>query len=191
MALELFQLASLLIGEESKAMLLIEDSLATMDADPCAEPTAARAQARKVVVEGAIRTLAQQSPGAFQASAATAAAGPCVQDDDLQAAGVTPEQLRNLLDEHGRPELRHGLRVQLEQLPIAQRAVFVQRAVLGQSNDAAAQLLREAAGPDASGWTAETVSGTFRQALCSLANALAHAPGSASAASVSSAVLSA
>ncbi len=177
MAAELFQLASLLVGEEGRALRLIESTLATMEIDPCLDPETANQQARAHVVRGALAQLAAEQPAAFAAQAASAAGSdPCIQDDDLQAAGITPAQLRGWLEQQGKPELRRGLREWLESLPMVQRAIFVQRAVLGQGNEAAAGLLREAGGAEASGWTPQTVSDTFRQALCSLANSLAHAP---------------
>ncbi len=177
MAMELFQLASLLVGDQGKALGMIESSLATMEIDPCLDPALAREQARSRVVHAALTQLAAEQPAAFRTDdSAAGAADPCIQDDDLQAAGITPAQLRGWLEQQGKPELRRGLREWLEELPLLQRAIFVQRAVLGQGNDTAAHLLREAGGTEASGWTAERVSGTFRRALCSLANSLAHAP---------------
>lgn len=177
MAMELFQLASLLVGDQGKALGMIESSLATMEIDPCMDPTLAREQARSRVVRAALTQLAVEQPAAFRAEDfAASAADPCVQNDDLQAAGMTPAQLRGWLEGQAKPELRHGLREWLEELPMVQRAIFVQRAVLGQGNDTAAHLLRETGGVHASGWTAERVSGAFRRALCSLANSLAHAP---------------
>ena len=180
MAMELFQLASLLVGDQGEALRMIESSLATMEIDPCMDPELAREQARSRVVRAALSQLAARQPAAFRADDSAAVAVdpclPCIQNDYLQAAGITPAQLRGWLDRQGKPELRRGLREWLEELPMLQRAIFVQRAVLGQGNDTAAHLLREAGGSDASGWTAERVSGTFRRALCSLANSLAHAP---------------
>lgn len=180
MALELFQLASLLVGSEGRALQLIEDSLASMTIDPCQDPESARSEARRCVVTGALTLLSTESPDAFVAQTGLVRAhDPCVQDDDLQAAGVSAEQLRQLLDRQGSPATRDGLRGWLEELPLAQRMVFVQRAVLGQGNDDAAALLRQSAGEPAQGWTTQAVSDTFRQALCSLANSLAHAPAAA------------
>ena len=177
MAAELFQLASLLVGEEDRALQLIESSLASMAIDPCLDPEAAKEQARARVVRGALLSLSAAEPAAFSiVSIAGAAHTPCIQDDDLQAAGITPTQLRSWLEQQGRPELKRGLRAWLEELPLVQRTIFVQRAVLGQGNEAAASLLREAGGADAAGWTPQTVGEAFRQALCSLANSLAHAP---------------
>ena len=186
MAVELFQLASLLVGEEATAMRLVEDALASLAIDPCLEPEQAREQTRRAVVRTALVQMASAQPAAFASRAAAPEHDPCVQDDDLLAAGVTQEDLRLWLDAQpgSGTGLRSGLRGWIEELPPAQRVVFVQRAVLGQGNEAAATLLCEAGGEGARDWTPQTVSQTFRQALCSLANALAHAPGAIAAQTV-------
>jgi hypothetical protein len=174
MATELFQLASLLVGSEERALTTIESALSTMQIDPCLDPESARQQARLGVVRSALQTLAAEHPASLATIYADpAASGPCIQDDDLAGAGITEAQMR---DWQGSAGLQKGLRDWLESLPVAQRAVFVQRAVLGQGNEAAANLLREAGGSSAAGWASQDVSQTFRVALCSLANSLAHAP---------------
>ncbi len=174
---ELFQLASLLVGGGGRALPLIEGALATVEIDPCMEPQAARQQARRAVTRAALAQLAAEQPLAFAGQAEDASEpSPCVHDDELQAAGVTPDQLRAWLQGQGQ-ELGLPARQWLEELPAAQRAVFVQRAVLGQGNEAAASLLREAGGEQTRNWTPEKVGNLFRRALCSLADSLAHAPG--------------
>lgn len=181
MALELFQLASLLAGDEGEALGLIENALAVLEIDPCLDPEQAKQQARRAVVRLALTQMGHAEPAAFAAPASSADAhDPCIQDDDLRAAGVTQDEVRGWLEHSGKSELRQGLRSWIEKLPLAQRVVFVQRAVLGQDNDSAAELLRDAVGEPARGWTRQEISQTFRQALCSLANALAHAPDAAS-----------
>lgn len=177
MALELFQLASLLVGGQGVALELIERSLATIEIDPCLDPEMARKEARRIVVRGALEMLIHDQPTAFAVpDEGYGEHNPCVQDDDLSAAGVTAEQLQGLLDRQGDVEGRMGLRTWLESLPVVQRTVFVQRAVAGQGNETAAGLLRQAGGASTSGWTSEAVSDTFRRALCALANSLAHVP---------------
>jgi hypothetical protein len=177
MALELFQLASLLVGDQGLALDLIERSLATMEIDPCLDPEMARNEARRVVARGALEILIHDQPAAFAVPAdGYAHHNSCVQDDDLSAAGITADQLQQLLDRQGDVEGRKGLRDWLESLPVVQRTIFVQRAVMGQGNDTAAGLLRQAGGEVTSEWTPSAVSETFRQALCALANSLAHAP---------------
>jgi hypothetical protein len=64
------------------------------------------------------------------------------------------------------------MREWLEQLSPGLRVVFVLRAMSGLCNTRTAELLRENAGPLASGWTPEAVSSVFRQALCSLTSLL-------------------
>lgn len=175
MAEELFHLASLLVGASGHALPVIEQALATVEIDPCLDPVEAKQQARRAVVRTAIAQLTAEHPAAFAGAADVEhGPGPCVHDADLQAAGVTAEDLQTWLGAQGGAALESPARVWLEGLPTAERAVFVQRAVLGQGNEAAASLLREAAGAD--GWTGERVAGVFRRALCSLADALAHAP---------------
>lgn len=176
MAAELFELASLLVGDEDRALRSIEGALASMEIDPCLNPETAKEQARASVVRSALMELAGEHPAALATAEAPVGENPCIQDDDLEAAGVTQNQLREWLRAQEKPELRKGLRAWLEGLPVAQRAIFVQRAVLGQGNEAAASLLRETGGEAAGGWTSQRVSQTFRLALCSLANSLAHAP---------------
>jgi DNA-directed RNA polymerase specialized sigma24 family protein len=67
---------------------------------------------------------------------------------------------------------RRTLRDWLNKLPVAQRAIFVERAILGWDNAAAAASLSKAA---ARNWQPRQVSELFRQALCSLATSLVHA----------------
>ncbi len=177
MAVELFQLASLLTGNEAQALRLVEDSLATLEIDPCLDPEQARAQARRAVVHTALVQLATAEPAALAASgAAPADHDPCVQDDDLRSAGLTERDLQAWLNQEQTPTVREGLRSWIEALPATQRIVFVQRAVLGQGNEAALSQLREAWGEPGAAWTPQVVGQAFRQALCSLANAMAHAP---------------
>ena len=170
-AAELFQLASLLVGDESEAVSLVEAAVNASELDPCAESEALRQATRLHVLQGALTRLGEQHPGELAAPLAHAAANSCIDDDDLSASGVSPAQLAAWMAGDG----RHDLRQWLEQLPLAQRAVFVQRAVLGQGSDAAAHTLSDAAGPGPA-WTPEMVGETFRMALCSLANRVAHSP---------------
>ncbi len=75
---------------------------------------------------------------------------------------------------------RDRVRVWLENLPAAVRAVFVMRAVAGFTAAETAGLLAEHGGPQAAGWSAEAVRSVFRQGLCSLASQLLQASGKGS-----------
>jgi DNA-directed RNA polymerase specialized sigma24 family protein len=176
-AAELFQLAALLVGDEAEAAALVVEVVSASDIDPCQETESLRKAARLEVLQTALAHLRERRPGSLAPPSGPSVGG-CIDNDDLSASGVSPSQLQAWLAGDG----RHDLRQWLEQLPTAQRAVFVQRAVLGQDSDTAALVLREVEGDGgASSWTAETVGETFRMALCSLANRVAHSPAASSA----------
>ncbi len=175
-AAKLFQTAALLLGNEDEAVSLVEETMAGADVDPCADGTQAQLVLQGQLVQGAIRKLSQIQPGSFAAAETDGGNALCIDEDDLAAAGVSPDQLNQLLEGEGRSQLRDWL----EHLPMAQKAVFVERAVLGEDNAATAQTLRTAGGESAAGWTADKVSNVFRQALCSLATSLVHSGATAS-----------
>jgi DNA-directed RNA polymerase specialized sigma24 family protein len=169
-AAKLFQTAALLLGDGAEAVRLVEETMAEVEVDPCADGSQATAVLQNQLVQAAIRELSQREPGSFAAAETGGGNALCIDDDDVSAAGITSSQLSQLLQGGGRGQLRDWL----EHLPPAQRAVFVERAMLGRDNASTAQTLRTAGGETAAGWTADKVSGVFRQALCSLANSLAH-----------------
>ncbi|HTZ89791.1 MAG TPA: hypothetical protein VMA71_05600 [Alloacidobacterium sp.] len=168
-AARLFQTAALLLGDGDEAVRLVEETMAGAEVDPCADGSQATLVLQGQLVHAAIRELSRREPGSFAAAETSGGNALCIDDDDLSVAGITSSQLSQLLQE-GRGQLRGWL----EHLPAAQRAVFVERAMLGHDNAATAQTLRSAGGETAAGWTPDKISGVFRQALCSLANSLAH-----------------
>jgi hypothetical protein len=95
----------------------------------------------------------------------------CIEDDDLDAAGVSGQEFERLI---GGPD-RDRVRTWLESLPTGMRTIFVLRAVAGFSTVDTAALLRRHGGPQAAGWDADAVRELFRQGLCSLASQVLHA----------------
>jgi DNA-directed RNA polymerase specialized sigma24 family protein len=170
-AVELYQLAALMLGNEGEAANLVESTVADVDVDPCASEEAAVDTARHHLVEAAVARMNEADPGAFTAPAEAPGPATCIEDDDLSAAGITAAQIAELLKGAGNGR---DLRNWLDQLPAAQRAIFVQRAVLGWNNAATAASLANGSGAKPA-WSAAQVGETFRQALCSLANSLVHA----------------
>jgi hypothetical protein len=188
-ALELFQMAALLLGDEAEAVAAVEQAVAQVKADPCSEPEAARLAAEEQLVGTAIRRVQQLSiesgsgsrsgsyPGSksgCQPGALTPPDGDvsvsegCVDTDDLSAAGLTQAQLQEMLAHSDRAGLRHWL----DGLAAGARVIFVLRAVLGRSSAQAANDLKGAGCGD---WTTAQVGISFRGALCSLTSALLQA----------------
>lgn len=168
-ALELFQLAALLVGDPEQALQVVEETVSASDLDLCAADPDAEEAVRRKVTAAALAWMREGAPEAFAVEVSPEQAGGCVETDDLEAAGISSAELAEMLS----GEQRRQLRSWLNELAPAQRAVFVLRAVLGRNSQAAAEEIRQAGGSE--GWTPEYVSVVFRSALCSLANQLAHA----------------
>jgi len=168
---ELYQLAALMLGDETTAADLVETVVTKADIDPCADAETSVNAARIDLIETAVAHLSRANPAAFNAPAASANSGGCIDDDDLSSAGISSAQLAEMVNGPGRRTLRDWL----NRLPVAQRTVFVERAILGWDNATAAASLSKAA---ARKWQPRQVSDTFRTALCSLATSLVHAAAS-------------
>jgi hypothetical protein len=167
-AVELYRLAALMLGSEAAALRLVEKTISQFEVDPCGQEEAAAELVRRQLIQGAIAEMAEADPAAFAAPVLAFGAQPaCIEEDDLSSAGISPAQLSELVNGAGRGELRQWL----ERLPLAQRAIFVQRAVLGWDNGTAAESLNHASG---GGWQPQLAGETFRHALCSLATSMVH-----------------
>jgi hypothetical protein len=167
-ALQLFQIAALLLGNENQAVELVEETVARVETDPCADGPLAFTEARGLLVQSAVRAMAGRDPGAFTVPTAQPAGDTCIETDDLQAVGLTPQQLGALVTGAGRA----GMREWLDRLAPALRAIFVLRAVAGQDGEQTAESLRQSGAEGAKAWRSDQVRGAYRQALCSLASSL-------------------
>ena len=171
-ALQLFQIAALMLGDEQEAVSLVEEVVAKVDADPCAEGTLAYAEARTLLVRTAVQRLAGLYPEAFVVPTSQPADAVCIETDDLGAAGLaaglTGDQFGALISGAGRA----GMREWLERLAPALRAIFVLRAVAGQDGEQTAESLRQSGARGAQAWRRDQVGTAYRQALCSLATCL-------------------
>jgi len=173
-AVELYKLAALMLGDESQALSLVESTVAEVEVDPCAPEDGAVDTARHHLVEAAVARMKEANPAAFAVPAQANGPASCIEDDDLSAAGISAGQIAELISGAAKGAgSGDRLRTWLDQLSPVQRAIFVQRAVLGWDNGATAASLAKGTGVT-SGWSAAQVSESFRQALCSLANALVH-----------------
>jgi hypothetical protein len=174
-ATELYRISSMLLGEGEEAIGLIENVVANIDLHACSNHSEARHRSRLLLAADAISVLRERDSAANSLSLAASAEefGPssCIEDDDLSAAGVTPDELEHMISG---PD-SHRLRDWLEGLSVSLRVIFVLRAVAGLSSGELAALLAEHGGPAAENWTPDGVRSSFRQALCSLASQLIHA----------------
>lgn len=167
-ALQLFQIAALMLGDEQEAVSLVEEVVAKGEADPCAEGILAYAEARTLLVRTAVQRMAGLYPEAFVVPASQPADAVCIETDDLEAAGLSGDQFGALISGAGRA----GMREWLERLAPALRAIFVLRAVAGQDGEQTAENLRQSGATGAQAWRRDQVGTAYRQALCSLATCL-------------------
>jgi hypothetical protein len=162
-ALHLFQIAALMLGDEQEAVSLVEESVAKVETDPCAQGPQAYDEARTLLVHTAVQRMAGLYPEAFAVPTAQPADG-CI-DGDLGAAELTGEQIGAMVS-------GAGMREWLGRLAPALRAIFVLRAVAGQDGEQTAESLRQSGARGAQAWRRDQVGTAYRQALCSLASCL-------------------
>lgn len=167
----LYTLASMLVGEGEDAIRLVETSIANAEVSACSEPEQARRASRRSLAAAALEFLARRDPASLAAPEGVTAGGTCIEDDDLEAAGMSREELESMM---AGPD-RDRVRTWLESLPVPMRVDFVLRGVAGFNAQETAALLVAHAGPQAAGWSPEAVREVFRQALCSLASQLVKA----------------
>jgi len=171
-AADQYRIGSMLLGEGEDAIAVIEDVVANLDLTACKDHAEAHHNSRLALAAESIKILHSRDSSSLGAPSGQDS-GPvsCIEDDDLESAGVTFAELEAMLNG---PDSHH-LRNWLESLPINQRVIFVLRAIAGLSSTEVAFLLAEHGGPRSEEWTPDQVRSSFRQALCSLASQLIHA----------------
>jgi len=169
----LYTLASMLAGEGEESIRLVETAVATTEVSACEDPVEGRRSSRRTLAAAALKLLAEREPGCLAAPEGAKEAKGCIEGDDLKAAGVSSEELENMIAGPDRDRVRRWL----ASLPTAPRTVFVLRAVAGFTTAETVALLAAHGGEKAAGWTANAVSETFRQGLCSLASQVVRSRG--------------
>jgi DNA-directed RNA polymerase specialized sigma24 family protein len=168
---ELYNLASMLVGESEECVRVVEIAIDKAEISACQNPKAARKSTRRALAKAAVAHLAMADAASFAAPEGSFNPITCIEDDDLESAGMSVEQLEVMF---AGPE-RERVRQWLAQLSPAIRTVFVLRAVAGQDATEIASILAEFGGPRAAGWLPDAVRQVFRQGLCSLASQLLQA----------------
>jgi len=167
----LYSLASMLVGEGEESVRLVEYTVATVEVSQCGDHFEARRSSRLALVKAALEIIAHREPGGLAAPQSAAGPATCIEDDDLDSAGISAREFEQMI---AGPE-RDRVREWLANLPTRLRTVFVLRAVAGFSSSETATLLATHGGASAAGWTDSAVRDIFRQGLCSLASQLIHA----------------
>jgi hypothetical protein len=167
----LYNIASMLVGEGEQSIRLVETAVATADISSCLDPQEARQNSRRALCTAALDLLARRDGARLAAPESIEAVGGCIEDDDLDAAGESGQELLNMLAGPDRDRARNWL----AGLPVLTRTIFVLRAVAGFSAAETAAMLAEHGGPRAAGWNREAVREFCRQGLCSLASQLLQA----------------
>jgi DNA-directed RNA polymerase specialized sigma subunit, sigma24 homolog len=164
----LYSFASMLVGEGEDSVILVETAVATTEVSACHDPVQGRKLSRRALAKAALEMIAQRNPASLVAPEGLGPSGGCIDDDDLDAAGVSRAELEQMMAGPDRDRVRDWL----ANLSVDLRTIFALRAVGGFTAPETATLLAEYGGPMAAGWTADSVRSIFRQALCSLASQL-------------------
>jgi hypothetical protein len=167
----LYHLASMLMGEGEDSVRLVETTIATAEVTVNHDPAQKRKSTRQALCVMALDTIVERHPGSLDPPERLESTATCIEGDDLDAAGVSGEELERMIAGPDRGRVRNWL----ESLPAVLRTVFVLRAVAGFTTAETAVLLAEHAGVRAAAWTTDAVRGTFHLGLCSLASQLIHA----------------
>ncbi len=166
----LYSMASMLVGEGEDSIGLVETAVTRTEISR-GDAVAARRSSRMALCTAAIELIAERKPGSLAAPEGLEHAATCIEDDDLESAGISREELEHMLAGPNRESVKKWI----ESLATPTRVIFVLRAVAGLSADETAGLLAGHGGPNAAGWNADAVREIFRQGLCSLASQLIHA----------------
>lgn len=167
----LYSMASMLVGEGEDSIQLVETAVARTDISACSSAEEARKSSRRELCSAAIALISERKPGSLAAPEGLEHAATCIEDDDLEAAGISRAELESMLAGPNRESIKRWI----ESLATETRVIFVLRAVAGFSATETAEMLANHGGKGAEGWNGDAVREIFRQGLCSLASQLIHA----------------
>lgn len=167
----LYNLAAMLVGEGEDSIRLVETTVADAEISSCETAEQARKACRVTLSSAALELIARNDPSSLAAPAEVPAPQTCIEDDELDAVGVSAAELEHLFAGPDRDRVRNWLAA----LPTTLRTIFALRAVAGFTAEETVSLLVAHGGASAAGWTPESVREIFRQGLCSLASQLLHA----------------
>lgn len=167
----LYSMASMLVGEGEDSIRLVETAVARAEISACSNADEARKSSRRALCGAALELISERKPGSLTAPGWLEHASTCIEEDDLEAAGVSRSEFESILAGPRREDVKHWI----GGLATETRVIFVMRAVAGFSSDETAGVLAAHGGKGAERWNADAVREIFRQGLCSLASQLIHA----------------
>lgn len=167
----LYNMASMLVGEGEDSIRLVETAVAETEISASGDANQARMSGRRALCTAAVELIAERNPLSLAAPEWLEHASTCIEDDDLESAGISRAELESMLTGPNRRNIRNWI----ESLATETRVIFVLRAVAGFTADETATILARHGGKGAEGWNADAVREIFRQGLCSLASQLIHA----------------
>lgn len=167
----LYSMASMLVGEGEDSIRLVEMAVTRAEIPSGGDAGQARQNSRRALCTAAVELIAERNPGVLSAPEWVEHASTCIEDDDLESAGISRAELENMLA----GPMRKNVKNWIESLATEVRVIFVLRAVARFTAEESAAMLAEHGGKGAKGWSADAVRESFRQGLCSLASQLIHA----------------
>ena len=171
MAAGLYSMASMLVGEGEDSIGLVETAVAQSEVLAGGDATEARRSSRRALCIAAMELIAARKLGSLASPEGLVHASTCIEDDDLESAGISRAELESMLAGPDRESVKNWI----ESLATETRVIFVLRAVAGFTANETAEMLAEHGGKGAEGWNGEAVREIFRQGMCSLASQLIHA----------------
>lgn len=166
----MYSIASMLVGEGEDSIRLVETAVANAEVSASHDTAAARKASRRALCAAALDTLARRDANSLAAPEGLEHVATCIEDDELDAGGISAEELESMISGPDRDRVRNWL----ESLATAMRTIFVLRAVAGFTPTEIAELLHAHGGAKAAAWSADAVRELFRQGLCSLASHVLH-----------------
>lgn len=167
----LYSMASMLVGEGEDSIRLVELAVARTEIPADGDAGQARKSSRRALCIAAVDLIAERNPGILAAPEWLEPASTCIEDDDLESAGISRAELESMLAGPNRQNVKNWI----ESLATEVRVIFVLRAVAGLTADETAKILAEHGGKGAENWNGVAVRENFRQGLCSLASQLIQA----------------
>jgi len=167
----MYSIASMLVGEGEDSIRLVETAVANAELSQAHDALEARKNSRRALCAAALDMLTARDAASLAAPQGLEHSVTCIDDDELDMAGVSGEELERMISGPDRDRVRNWL----EGLPTAMRAIFVLRAVAGFTTEETGDLFRAHGGEQAAGWNEDAVRELFRQGLCSLAGQVLHA----------------